>query len=117
MDSGATLEELEQRPDYEVQLESLNQWQLAWKRFKRHRLAVIGSAIFLSIVAIAIVGPVLAHYDFRVIPTVNQQIYAGRAPSWVSGNWNPPLLMGETARLQRDVFILVINGARLSLII
>jgi peptide/nickel transport system permease protein len=114
----AEVEELElERPDYEVQLESLNQWQLAWKRFKRHRLAVIGSAIFLSIVAIAVVGPVIAHYDFRVIPHPNQLVYAGRPPSWVSGNWNPPLLMGETARLQRDVFILVINGARLSLII
>ena len=114
----AEVEELGlERPDYEVQLESLNQWQLAWRRFKRHRLAVVGSAIFLSIVAVGILGPVLLHYDFRVIPHANQIVYAGRAPSWVSGNWDPPLLMGETARLQRDIFTLVVNGARLSLII
>jgi len=114
----AEVEELElERPDYEVQLESLNQWQLAWRRFKRHRLAVVGSAIFLSIVAVGILGPVLLQYDFRVIPHPNQIVYAGRAPSWVSGNWDPPLLMGETARLQRDIFTLVVNGARLSLII
>jgi peptide/nickel transport system permease protein len=114
----ADVEELAlESPDYEVQLESLNQWQLAWKRFKRHRLAVVGSAIFLSICAIAIVGPVFLHYDFRVIPHPNEIVYAGRAPSWVSGVWNPPLLMGETARLQRDVFTLVVSGARLSLII
>jgi len=114
----ADIEELElERPDYEVQLESLNQWQLAWRRFKRHRLAVVGSALFLSLVAVAIIGPVLLHYDFRQIPHPNELVYAGRAPSWVSGNWDPPLLMGETARLQRDVFALVVNGARLSLVI
>ena len=28
--------------DYEVGLESLSQWQLAWRRFKQHRLALIG---------------------------------------------------------------------------
>jgi len=114
----ADIEELElERPDYEVQLESLNQWQLAWRRFKRHRLAVVGSALFLALVAVAIIGPVLLHYDFRQIPHPNELVYAGRAPSWVSGNWDPPLLMGETARLQRDVFALVVNGARLSLVI
>jgi peptide/nickel transport system permease protein len=114
----AELEELElERPDYEVQLESLNQWQLAWRRFKRHRLALVGSAIFLAIVTVGILGPVLLYYDFRVIPHANEIVYAGRPPSWVSGNWDPPLLMGETARLQRDVFTLVVNGARLSLVI
>src|SRR5947209_2009370 len=32
-------------PDYDVQLESLNQWQIAWRRFKRHRMAIIGSIV------------------------------------------------------------------------
>ena len=57
MDSGATLEELEQRPDYDVQLESLNQWQLAWRRFKRHRMALLGSALFLFMVVVGLIGP------------------------------------------------------------
>lgn len=114
----AEIEELElEHPDYEVQLESLNQWQLAWRRFKRHRLALVGSAVFLTLVAVAVVGPLIFYYDFREIPHPNQLVYAGRAPSWVSGNWDPTLLMGETARLQRDVFTLVVNGSRLSLVI
>ena len=33
--------------DYEVGLESLSQWQLAWRKFKRHRLAMIGLGILL----------------------------------------------------------------------
>ena len=114
----AEVEELElERPDYEVQLESLNQWQLAWRRFKRHRLAAVGGALFLSIVALAVVGPFVVRYSFYEIPTPNHVVYAGRAPSWVSGNWDPPLLMGETGRIQRDVLGLVVNGARLSLTI
>ena len=33
--------------DYEVNLESLSQWQLAWRKFKTHRLALIGLGILL----------------------------------------------------------------------
>ena len=114
----AEIEELElERPDYEVQLESLNQWQLAWQRFRRHRLALIGGVLFVSLVVMAAIGPFFIHYEFRDIPTPNQLVYVGRPPSWISGNWDPPLLMGETGRLQRDVLGLVVNGARLSLTI
>ncbi len=111
----AVLEELP--PDYEVQLESLNQWQLAWRRFKKHRLAVLGSGIFLFMVAIAVLGPILFPYDVLKIPRPDQLVYAGRPPSWVSGQWSPLLVMGETGRLQRDVLVLVMNGARLSMLI
>jgi len=103
--------------DYEIQLESLNQWQLAWRRFKKHRLAVIGTVIFLVMVAVGVIGPFLMPYDPTDIPQPNQIVYAGRPPSWITWNWNPVLLMGETGRLQRDVFQLVVNGARLSLAI
>jgi peptide/nickel transport system permease protein len=115
--SPADLEAIEDTLDYEVQLESLNQWQLAWRRFKKHRLAVVGSGIFLAMVALGIIGPIFLPYDPRSIPRVDQIVHAGRPPSWVSGNWNPFFLMGETGALQRDVFQLVINGARLSLAI
>ena len=103
--------------DYEVQLESLNQWQLAWRRFKKHRLAITGSWIFMAMVAVGILGPILLPYDPTSYPHPATIVYAGRPPSWVSLQWNPFLVMGETGRLQRDVFQLVVNGARLSLTI
>ena len=31
--------------DYEVSLVPLSQWQLAWRRFKKHRLAMVGSVM------------------------------------------------------------------------
>ena len=99
-----------ERPDFEVQLQSLSQWQLAWRRFKRHHLAMVGAALFLGMCAVAIVGPILLPYNFYVIPTPDKIVYAGRPPSLA----HP---FGETGGLQRDVLTLVVNGARLSLLI
>ncbi|TMF39554.1 MAG: ABC transporter permease [Chloroflexi bacterium] len=110
MDSGATLEELEQRPDYDVQLESLNQWQLAWRRFKRHRMALLGSALFLFMVVVGLIGPFIIPYDDTKIGLPDAKFNAGRPPSIAH-------LFGDTGRLHRDVLTLVVNGTRLSLLI
>ena len=96
--------------DYEVQLESLNQWQLAWRKFRKHRLAIVGLAILIVLIAAAIFGPILSPFVFNEIPHPDKAVYAGRPPSL-----NHPF--GETGGLQRDVLQLVVNGARTSLII
>jgi peptide/nickel transport system permease protein len=96
--------------DYEVQLESLNQWQLAWRKFRKHRLALIGLGMLFALVVIAIVGPILSPFVFNQIPKPDKAVYAGRPPSLSH-------LFGETGGLQRDVLQLVVNGARTSLII
>jgi peptide/nickel transport system permease protein len=99
-----------EQPDFEVQLESLSQLQLAWRRFRKHKLAMVGAFLFLAMCAVAIVGPFLLPYSFYTIPDVDKIVYAGRPPSLV----HP---FGETGGLQRDVLTLVVNGARLSLMI
>lgn len=96
--------------DYEVGLESLNQWQLAWRRFRRHRLALVGLGILGFFIAVAIVGPIFMPFEFDVIPKPDQIVYQGRPPSLA----HP---FGETGGLQRDVLLLVVNGARTSLFI
>ena len=106
----ADIEELQTQPDYDVQLESLNQWQLTWRRFKRHRMALLGASLFLTMVFVGIVGPILLPYDATHIPTPDKHVAAGRPPS-ISH------IFGETGRLQRDVFTLVVNGVRISLLI
>jgi ABC-type dipeptide/oligopeptide/nickel transport system permease subunit len=98
--------------DYDVQLESLSQWQLAWRRFKRHRMAVIGSVLFFGMVVVGILGPILVPYDYYKVPVPDTIVYAGRPPSLV-----PFRPFGETAGLQLDVFTLVVNGVRWSLLI
>jgi len=101
-----------QAEDYEVGLTSLNQWQLAWRKFRKHRLALIGLGIITALILIAIVGPILMPFAFTDIPKLD--------PSEIVQRGRPPSIahpMGETGGLQRDVLTLVINGARTSLLI
>jgi peptide/nickel transport system permease protein len=96
--------------DYEVNLESLSQWQLAWRKFRKHRLALIGIGILLTFVLIAIVGPIFLPYSFGDVARPDKIVHAGRPPSLA----HP---FGETGGLQRDILTLVVNGARTSLLI
>jgi peptide/nickel transport system permease protein len=96
--------------DYEVGLKSLNQWQLAWRKFRKHRLALIGLLMIAVLIAVAVIGPVLLPFSVTDIPKPDQIVAAGRPPAI-----GRP--MGETGGLQRDVFTLVVNGARTSLLI
>jgi peptide/nickel transport system permease protein len=96
--------------DYEVNLKSLSQFELVWRKFRRHRLAMVGLGILFALFAAAIVGPIFLPYAVDNIPKPDVIAYAG----------NPPSLkhpMGETGGLQWDVFTLVLNGARTSLLI
>jgi peptide/nickel transport system permease protein len=96
--------------DYEVGLESLSQWQLAWRKFKKHRLALIGLGILLTMVLVAIIGPILLPFSFDRVPRPDQFVAEGRPPGLSR-------IFGETGGLQRDVFMLVVNGAKWSLLI
>jgi ABC-type dipeptide/oligopeptide/nickel transport system permease subunit len=91
--------------DVEVALESLNQWQLATKRFLRHRMALIGLAVFCGIVLMAIIGPIIAPYNPIDIPGAKEQ--GGDAPSLAH-------LFG-TDDAGRDVYTNIVNGAHVSL--
>lgn len=95
--------------DVEVALESLGQWQLAWRRFKRHRMALVGLCFLAVAVAVAIVGPIVWPYNPLVIPGVNGSNPGGDAPSFAH-------LLG-TDNNGRDVLQMVVNGARISMTI
>jgi peptide/nickel transport system permease protein len=94
--------------DYEVALESLNQWQLAWRRFRRHRLAMFGLAIFGFMLFLAIFGPIIWPYD----PLALRSDLPG--PQGFTPVQMPP--MGSDGG-GRSVWVLVANGARLSMLI
>lgn len=96
--------------DYEVSLKSLSQLELAWRKFRHNPLAILGLGIFFVLLAAAVVGPLFLPFAFDEIPRPDVIVYAGRPPSVA----HP---MGETGGLQRDVFMLVLNGARTSLLI
>ena len=108
--AAAEMEDLQAPADYDVALVSLGQWELVWRRFKRHRMAILGSALFFGMVLVGIVGPLLLPYDLYTIPEPDEFVSEGRPPSLA----HP---FGETGGLQWDVLTLVVNGARLSLVI
>ena len=105
--------------DFEVALVSLNQWQLAWRRFRHHRLAMFGGGLFLTMVAIAVIGPFLIPYDPAYVPTPLH--FCPGSTTQIAYNGCPPLtqghILGTTGSLQLDLLTLVINGGRISLII
>lgn len=74
-----------------------------WERFRRNRLAMIGSTIVLAEVLVAIVGPFIAPYD----PIAQQTDIRLQAPS--AEHW-----LG-TDDLGRDVLSRILHGAGLSL--
>ncbi len=100
--------------DYEVALESLNQWQIAWRRFKRHKLAMVGAVIFGIMIFLAIFGPFIWPYDSLDLKRVTQN--GGSPPGWMRN----PLTLDDPFGTDiggRSVFVLVVNGARLSMAI
>jgi peptide/nickel transport system permease protein len=114
-----------QAEDYEVGLKSLNQWQLAWRKFRKHKLALIGLGTIGALITIAIVGPILMPFSFTDVDRPDQIVVQGRPPLcavWDAASKSCTSYalvhpMGETGGLQRDVLTLVINGARTSLLI
>jgi peptide/nickel transport system permease protein len=96
--------------DYEVALESLNQWQLAWRRFRRHKMAILGSSFLLFIISVAILGPIVWPYDPNDIPGALKP--GGDPPSL-----NPLDHLFGTDFGGRSVLQLVVVGARISVAI
>jgi ABC-type dipeptide/oligopeptide/nickel transport system permease subunit len=93
--------------DFEVSLESLNQWQLAWRRFKRHRLALIGTVVLAIVILIAIIAPILWPYDAIKIPGAKHD--GGDPPSF-----QPLSQLFGTDFGGRSVLQQVLVGARIS---
>ena len=106
--------------DFEVALVSLNQWQLAWRRFRRHKLAIFGACLFFAMVGISVIGPFFFPYDpIYVPPPVH--LCPGSA-TLAAYNGCPPLTPGHPlgtigGGLQLDLLTLVVNGGRISLLI
>ena len=67
--------------DYEVGLESLSQGQLAWRKFRHHRLALLGLGILAALTLVAIVGPIFMPFDVANIPLPDKIVYQGQGPS------------------------------------
>jgi len=77
----------------------------AWKRFKRNPTALIGLAVVIILILIAIFAPVIAPYDYQT------QDYMAMMQKPSAAHWF------GTDQFGRDIFSRCIYGARYSLII
>lgn len=86
-------------------VEGRTQREIFWRRFKRHRLAIVGGVILLLIYAAALATPIIAPYEYD-------------EPDYTAINQGPSLEhpMG-TDRLGRDEFTRVLYGGRVSLVV
>jgi peptide/nickel transport system permease protein len=78
-------------------------WQLAWQRFRRHRLALVGGSVALFLSAVALLAPVVAPYNPDAISLTTR--------------WTAPTVAHPfgTDELGRDVLARAMYAGRISL--
>jgi peptide/nickel transport system permease protein len=81
--------------EYEEKIYTASQWQLIWRRFRRHRLAMIGGAILLVMYFLAIFAPFITPYGAN--QKFKQNLYNPPTPIHIvdaEGNLDRPFIYG-----------------------
>ncbi|HSP08215.1 MAG TPA: ABC transporter permease [Candidatus Dormibacteraeota bacterium] len=94
--------------DWEVPEQQIGLWQDAWQRFRRNRLALIGAAIVIFLVLVAISGPLLVHFGILKNPLKQDVAFIEVGPGQ-SG-----FVLGSD-ELGRDTLSRLVYGSRVSL--
>lgn len=89
--------------------EAQGQFTLFWKRFRRHKLAVISSVVLLIIFVMAAAAPLIAPYD----PNATD-LQLARFGEPASPSWSHPF---GSDHLGRDLLSRIMYGARVSLVV
>lgn len=97
-------------PEPELATRQLTQAQLAWIRFRRHKPAMIGIAVILFMIAIAVFAPLItpeSPYDMFSFDATNQSLSPRFTPGW----W----FMFGTDTYGHTIVSQIMWGARISL--
>lgn len=81
--------------------------QLAWRRFRRNRMAIVGLVIVLVFILAGLLAPILSPFPYDKTNLFKTWIPPGRDPAHLLG----------TDELGRDVLSRLIWGARVSLVV
>lgn len=103
--SGDVMEAAEAQGENSGKVEGRTQREIIWRRFKRHKLALVGGAVLLLLYAVALVTPWISPYGFAEQDFTSMS----QAPSLK----HP---MG-TDQIGRDLLTRVLYGGRVSLLV
>ena len=95
-------------------IEGRSTWQLAWRRLRRDKAAIISAVVILLVILMAIFAPVIA--SILGHPPNQQYRDTGLSPSGLPVAPNSTFLLG-TDDLGRDIFVRIAYGARISLFV
>jgi peptide/nickel transport system permease protein len=90
----------------------IGQWGLAWRRLRRHRLAMIGLVTLGTVVVLSLLASVIAPYDYEEI-NLNQSF----APLMSPGEPGRPVHYLGTDKLGRDILSRLLYAGRISLVV
>lgn len=88
----------------------ISQWDLAWARLRRHKLAMFGLVTLTLIVLACILAPVLAPYPYEEI-----NLDSSYLPIFTPGDPGQPMHYLGTDKLGRDIFSRLLYAGRISL--
>ncbi len=88
--------------------------QLVWRRFTRHRGAVIGAIGALFIITFIVIGSILIKPDQAIRPDAFN-ILSG--PTWLSDKPSKEMHLFGTDQVGRDIFARIVYGGQISLVI
>jgi oligopeptide transport system permease protein len=97
-----------ERTDWDVAEQQIGLWQDAWQRFRRNRLAVVGAAIILFLILVALLAPLLVSMGIIQSPTKQHVEFIE------SGVGQNGYLLGSD-ELGRDTLSRLMFGAQVSL--
>jgi len=88
------------------------QWTLAWRRLRRHKLAMVGLFTLTIITLLSIAAPLIAPYPYEEI-----NLYRSYATVMSPGDPGRPMHYLGTDRLGRDMFSRLLYAGRISLLV
>lgn len=84
---------------------AIGPWRIAWDRFRKNRVAIVGAALFIVICLAVIFGPMLSPYNISEFDLADKEL-APSAKHWLG-----------TDEQGRDVLLRLFVGGRISILV